>query len=187
MGSQFLQFIPIVERVASPEMKAAGYGFARPPLTPVGTTSTSSPSFSRGVEEIGDDVEVAPTSSRQPADSPVTPWSVESEQYGTFLCAIFDEWVRHDVGKVFVQLFDVALGNWMGLGSSLCVFAEKCGAALAIEHNGDVYSCDHYVYPKYRLGNIMNQSLGEMVHSPAQTKFGNDKFDSLPRFCREVE
>jgi uncharacterized protein len=95
--------------------------------------------------------------------------------------------VRNDVGKTFVQLFDVALGNWMGLGSSLCVFAEKCGAALAIEHNGDLYSCDHYVYPRHKLGNVMNQSLGAMVNSPQQLKFGNDKFDSLPKFCRECE
>ena len=73
------------------------------------------------------------------------------------------------------------------LGSSLCVFAEKCGTALAIEHNGDIYSCDHYVYPRHRLGNLMNQSLGDMVDSPSQIKFGNDKFDSLPRFCRECE
>jgi uncharacterized protein len=112
---------------------------------------------------------------------------VKSEQYGIFLCAIFDEWVRQDVGKIFVQLFDVALGNWMGLGSSLCVFAEKCGAAMAIEHNGDVYSCDHYVYPKYRLGNVMNESLGALVGSRQQVKFGNDKADLLPRFCRECE
>ncbi len=117
----------------------------------------------------------------------MTPWSVEAEQYGNFLCAIFDEWVRHDVGTTFVQLFDEALGNWMGLGSSLCVFAEKCGAALAIEHNGDLYSCDHYVYPRHKLGNVMNQSLGAMVKSPQQTKFGGDKLDSLPKFCRECE
>ncbi len=117
----------------------------------------------------------------------VTPWSVESEQYGKFLCAIFDEWVRHDVGTTFVQLFDTALGNWMGLGSSLCVFAEKCGAALAIEHNGDLYSCDHYVYPRYKLGNVMNQSLGAMVDSPSQRKFGNDKSNTLPKYCRQCE
>jgi uncharacterized protein len=73
------------------------------------------------------------------------------------------------------------------MGSGLCVFAEKCGAALAIEHNGDLYSCDHYVYPKYRLGNIMNQSLGEMVGSPKQIKFGNDKSDSLPQYCRQCD
>src|SRR5438105_4914208 len=119
--------------------------------------------------------------------SPVTEWSVEAGQYGRFLCAIFDEWVRRDVGRVFVQLFDVALGNWMGLGSSLCVFAEKCGAAMAIEHNGDLYSCDHYVYPRYKLGNVMNTSLAEMAHSAAQLKFGNDKLDTLPDYCRKCE
>jgi uncharacterized protein len=158
IGSQFLQFIPLVERAAPADMKSAGYDFAAPPLP--GQPETV---------------------------SAVTPWSVEAEQYGNFLCAIFDEWVRHDVGKTFVQLFDVALGNWMGLGSSLCVFAEKCGAALAIEHNGDLYSCDHYVYPRHKLGNVMNQSLGEMVNSPQQIKFGSDKLDSLPKFCRECE
>jgi uncharacterized protein len=158
LGSRFLQFIPLVERTAPPEMISAGCDFAPPP---------------------------APREA--PGPSTVTPWSVEPEQYGAFLCAIFDEWVRRDVGKVFVQLFDVALGNWMGLGSSLCVFAETCGTALAIEHNGDIYSCDHYVYPRYRLGNVMNQSLGEMVRSPRQLKFGADKADSLPRYCRECE
>ena len=112
---------------------------------------------------------------------------MEAEQYGNFLCAIFDEWVRNDVGKRFVQLFDTALGNWLGLGSSLCVFAEKCGAALAIEHNGDLYSCDHYVYPQHQLGNVLNQSLGAMLNSPQQIKFGNDKLDALPKFCRECE
>jgi uncharacterized protein len=158
IGSQFLQFIPLVERAAPAEMKTAGYDFAAPPL---------------------------PGEKENP--SIATPWSVEAGQYGNFLCAIFDEWVRHDVGKTFVQLFDVALGNWMGLGSSLCVFAEKCGTALAIEHNGDLYSCDHYVYPRHKLGNVMNQTLGAMVNSPEQIKFGNDKFDSLPKFCRDCE
>lgn len=161
IGSEFLQFIPLVERNAA--SNEAGLDFAAPPVL--------------GHARVGTDN----------ALSPVTPWSVKSEQYGIFLCTIFDEWVRRDVGKVFVQLFDVALGNWMGLGSSLCVFAETCGSAMAIEHNGDVYSCDHYVYPQYRLGNVMNQSLGEMVGSPSQTKFGNDKADLLPRYCRDCE
>ena len=92
-----------------------------------------------------------------------------------------------DVGRIFVQLFDVALGNWMGLGSSLCIFAEKCGAAVALEHNGDVYSCDHYVYPQYKLGNILNNSLGEMVNSPGQRHFGSEKFEGLPNYCRKCE
>jgi uncharacterized protein len=156
IGSRFLQFIPLVERAAPAELKTAGYDFAAPPL----------PGEKENI-------------------SAVTPWSVESEQYGAFLCAIFDEWVRHDVGITFVQLFDLTLGNWMGLGSSLCVFAEKCGASLAIEHNGDLYSCDHYVYPRHKLGNVMNQSLGAMVNSPVQLKFGGAKCDSLPKYCRE--
>jgi uncharacterized protein len=120
-------------------------------------------------------------------DSPVTPWSVEARQYGAFLCAIFDEWVRNDVGRYFVQLFDVALGHWMGMPGGLCVFAEKCGVALALEHNGDLYSCDHYVYPRYKLGNLMNTALGEMVYSEQQRKFGSDKSDSLPNYCRRCE
>jgi uncharacterized protein len=86
-----------------------------------------------------------------------------------------------------VQLFDVALGQWAGMGSSLCVFAEKCGAALAMEHNGDVYACDHYVYPRYKLGNLMNATLGELVNSPQQQKFGSDKSDTLPEYCRRCE
>ena len=147
IGSEFLQFIPLVERKA--QANEAGLEFAAPP----------------DLGRAGN------------GESPVTSWSVDAAQYGNFLSAIFDEWVRQDVGKVFVQLFDVALGNWMGLGSSLCVFAERCGSALAIEHNGDLYSCDHYVYPKYRLGNLMNQSLGGMAGSPQQMKFGNDKSD----------
>jgi uncharacterized protein len=157
IGSEFLQLIPLVERKAS--VNETGLEFAAPP----------------DLGHAGN------------GESPVTPWSVDAAQYGNFLCEIFDEWVRQDVGRVFVQLFDVALGNWMGLGSSLCVFAERCGAALAIEHNGDLYSCDHYVYPKYRLGNLMNRSLGEMAGSSQQMKFGDDKSDSLPRYCRECE
>jgi uncharacterized protein len=112
---------------------------------------------------------------------------VNGRQYGNFLVEIFEEWVRHDVGRIFVQLFDVALGNWMGLGSSLCLFAEKCGAALALEHNGDIYSCDHYVYPQYQLGNILNKNLGAMVSSPEQRHFGSEKLDSLPDYCRKCE
>ena len=163
IGSQFLQFIPLVERTAPADLQATGYDFAAPPLLQ---------------RKPGPDTAVP---------SPVTEWSVEAEQYGKFLCTIFDEWVRHDVGTTYVQLFDTALGNWMGLGSSLCVFAEKCGAALALEHNGDLYSCDHYVYPRYHLGNVLNQSLGSMVRSPQQIRFGNDKLDTLPRYCRECE
>ena len=176
IGSQFLQFIPLVER-AVPDSQPATFAFAEPPIP-------GRPTDSQPQAPVSDPAPGAASSGLAPT---VTPWSVEAGQYGNFLCAIFDEWVRHDVGKTFVQLFDVALGNWMGLGSSLCVFAETCGAAMAIEHNGDVYSCDHYVYPRYRLGNVMNRNLGAMVNSPAQLKFGNDKRDSLPGFCRRCE
>ncbi len=157
IGSGFIQFIPLVEREATPTAAALGLGLATPP------------------------------NGKKVADIQVTPWSVRAPQYGTFLCTIFDEWVREDVGKVFVQLFDVALGNWVGAGGGLCVFSETCGTALALEHNGDLYSCDHYVYPENRLGNINQQNLGDMVSSAQQKKFGLDKRDTLPRYCRECE
>ena len=155
IGSQYLQFIPLVERL--PQKQASmPLDLAEPPVP-------------------GDANDAGP----------VTSWSVEARQYGEFLVRIFDEWVRKDVGRTFVQLFDMALGQWMGLGSSLCVFAERCGAAMAMEHNGDLYACDHYVYPRYKLGNLLNQSLVEMAGSEQQRKFGNDKFDSLPQYCRK--
>lgn len=158
IGSGFIQFIPLVERAPQTRLKVLGMDLAEPPVK-------------------GEDDETVP----------VTAWSLRSKDYGEFLCIIFDEWVRRDVGKTFVQLFDVALGNWAGMGSSLCVFAEKCGRALAIEHNGDLYACDHYVYPRYNLGNIMNVSLGAMVESPEMKKFASDKSDTLPEYCRKCE
>ena len=117
----------------------------------------------------------------------VTEWSVEPEAYGKFLVQIFDEWVKRDVGSYFVQIFDVALESWLGMDASLCVFRSTCGGALAMEHTGDVYSCDHFVYPENRLGNITETALEELVSSPQQTAFGNNKRDSLPRMCRECE
>ncbi|GIV79803.1 anaerobic sulfatase maturase [Litorilinea aerophila] len=117
----------------------------------------------------------------------VTERSVTGRQYGEFLCAIFDEWVRRDVGRVFVQIFDVALAAWSGHRPGLCVFEETCGNALALEHNGDLYSCDHFVEPNYRLGNIQEIPLVEMVASPQQRQFGLDKRETLPRYCRECE
>ena len=121
------------------------------------------------------------------AESAVTSWSVLPRDWGNFLCAIFDEWIRRDVGKVFVQLFETQLGIRMGMPSSLCVFGETCGNAMAMEHNGDVYSCDHYVYPQYLLGNIADSNIIELVESPKQRKFGQDKKDSLPAYCRRCE
>jgi uncharacterized protein len=123
----------------------------------------------------------------QAPEARVSAWSVTPVQFGKFLCAVFDEWVREDVGKYYVQIFDVALESWLGMGQSLCVFRETCGAAMALEHNGDLYSCDHFVYPENRLGNIMEQPLGELVNSAAQRKFGLDKRDRLPQYCRECD
>jgi uncharacterized protein len=117
----------------------------------------------------------------------VTRWSVGSSQYGRFLCKVFDEWVRRDVGRVFVQMYDIALGAWMGQDPSLCIFAKTCGKALIIEHNGDLYSCDHFVYPDYRLGNVHEESIRAMVDSPLQEKFGQDKADTLPEYCRQCD
>ncbi len=117
------------------------------------------------------------------AGANVTEWSVEPVQYGTFLCSIFDEWVRRDVGTIFVQLFDVALESWLGMQPGLCVFRELCGDALALEHNGDFYSCDHYVYPENKLGNIIDQPLRIMASSEQQKKFGDDKRGALPAYC----
>lgn len=114
--------------------------------------------------------------------------SVRAEQFGRFLITIFDEWVRHDVGAVYVQTFEAALRNWLGMGSSgMCVFNETCGAGLAIEHNGDLYACDHFVEPNYLLGNIQQQHMIELVSSPQQIKFGQDKRDTLPRDCRDCD
>jgi uncharacterized protein len=117
----------------------------------------------------------------------ITDRSVTAEQYGRFLMAIFDEWVRRDVGQIYVQIFDVALAAWSGHRPGLCIFEETCGSALAMEHNGDLFSCDHYVEPNYRLGNIMEIPLIEMVASEKQRQFGLDKRDKLPQYCRECE
>lgn len=114
----------------------------------------------------------------------VTDWSVDPLQYGKFLSAVFDEWVRKDVGKVFVQHFDVALEVWLGLPASVCVFGQTCGQATVIEHNGDVYSCDHFVYPQNKLGNLTDTPLVNMLASDTQRKFGMDKLDFLPASCR---
>jgi uncharacterized protein len=152
IGSGFMQFIPIVERIAE---------------NPKDGLNLVSPIFKDSAS--------------------VTDWSVEPIQFGNFLCAIFDEWVRKDVGKIFVQLFDVSLESWYGMQPSLCVFRETCGDAMIIEHNGDVYSCDHFVYPENKLGNIMKNPLESLVNSGQQRKFGTDKLMSLPNYCKNCE
>jgi uncharacterized protein len=153
VGSGYMQFIPVVERIAN----SAG----------------------------PDGLHLISPNWEGPAD--VSEWSVEPLQFGKFLCAIFDDWVRRDVARCFVQIFDVALESWYGMPQGLCVFRETCGAALAIEHNGDLYSCDHYVYPENKLGNIMESPLESMVASIQQRRFGAFKRDSLPRYCRECK
>ena len=117
----------------------------------------------------------------------VTDRSVRAAQYGKFLCAIFDEWVVNDIGKIFVQIFDVALEAWLGYQPSLCIFNETCGNAMAIEHNGDLYSCDHYVDPEYFLGNVTETPMEALVESTFQRKFGTDKRDTLPQYCLDCE
>ena len=117
----------------------------------------------------------------------VTEWSVDPIKFGKFLCAIFDEWVRKDVGKYFVQIFDATLANWAGEKPGLCVFSERCGDAAVMEHNGDIYVCDHFVYNNHKLGNISEVPLGIMIKSDIQKQFGKDKRDNLPRYCFKCE
>ena len=122
-----------------------------------------------------------------PMQANVTPWSVRPDEFGQFMSTIFDEWVRHDVGKVFVQTFEVSLMAWMGMEPNLCIFQKECGLGLALEHNGDLYSCDHFVYPEHQLGNIMEKTIAEMVASPQQQQFGKDKLESLPKYCLDCD
>jgi uncharacterized protein len=152
-GSGYMQFIPIVERIAHQ-------------VTEEGLRLIS-PDFAGAAK--------------------VAPWSVEARQFGKFLSTIFDEWVRRDVGRTFVQLFDISLELWSGMEASLCIFRRQCGAALAIEHSGDLYSCDHFVYPENRLGNIMDSAMAVLAGSEQQQKFGEAKESTLPRYCRECD
>jgi uncharacterized protein len=119
--------------------------------------------------------------------SVTTDRSVTGDQYGRFLIDAFEEWVRRDVGEVYVQMFDVALANWVGAPPGLCIHSETCGSALALEHTGDLYSCDHFVEPKFKLGNIREEHMVKLIASPAQRKFGADKRDTLPTFCQECD
>ncbi len=159
-GSGFMQFIPLVERRPAPAEAARGLAHGAPPslqpcLVPRATVAHE-----------------------------VAPECPEPERFGEFLTAIFDEWVRRDVGRIFVQTFDVALNAWVGAIPPLCVFQERCGRALALEHNGDVYACDHYVFPEHRLGNLHMATLADIGHGAAAARFGDAKAD-LPRVCRE--
>ncbi len=153
IGSTFLQFIPIVERVA--------------------------------LDPKEGELHLVHHTYRGPAK--VTEWSVKPLQYGKFMSTIFDEWVRKDVGRTFVQLFDTTLASWVGAMPGLCVFSETCGTAAVMEHNGDVFCCDHFVYDDYFLGNIKDKSLSEMMAMPKQSMFGQDKRSGLPPYCQRCE
>jgi len=159
MQAKYLQFIPIVERATEDSIDQANLGWS-------------------------DGAGGRPLYVQQ--GRLVTERSVRPEQYGRFLIEIFDEWIKRDVGQVFVQSFDAALANWIGEPSA-CIFSPTCGNALAIEHNGDLYACDHYVEPDYLLGNIGKTPLAELVASPKQRRFGRDKFETLPKYCRACD
>jgi len=130
-------------------------------------------------------IQGSPTAHPGNPDSVVTDWSVDPDDWGYFLCKVWDDWYRRDYGKVHVNLFETAVAQWMGMDSQLCIYHEFCGKGVALEHDGNLYSCDHYVYPEYRLGNILETSSSRMVFSEAQRKFGLDKFNSLPTQCRQ--
>ncbi len=160
LGAEFIQFIPIIERASKTLLPLANVGWSE-------RDGGERPLYVQ-------------------AGNLVTERSVKAKQYGQFLIDVFEEWVRHDVGNVYVQLFDVTLGSWVGQGS-LCIFMPTCGNALALEHNGDLYSCDHYVEPEYLLGNIRDTHMLELVASDKQRQFGQDKMDTLPQYCLDCD
>ena len=137
------------------------------------------------VERVADPAAFLPLARPDVTPLPMTKWSVGASAYGEFLIRIFDEWVKNDVGRIFVQNFDVALEAWLGRPSSLCIFQETCGQAPALEHTGDLYACDHFVYPDFKVGNILQEPLEVLMTSPMQLRFGNNKRDKLPKICRD--
>jgi len=157
IGSRYMQFTPIVERIPLPN----------------------------GSYERENSMRLL--SSSDNTENTLAPWSVNAMDYGRFLCEIFDDWVVGDVGKYYVPTFDSILANWMGKKTSICVHAETCGHAGAIEHNGDLFACDHFVFPEYKIGNIHADSLLTMMYSPRQLEFGQAKRTALPQYCRDCE
>ncbi|MFA5906240.1 MAG: anaerobic sulfatase maturase [Desulfobacula sp.] len=157
-GVEFIQFTPIVERLPDTISNKLGLRLAHP----------SSPN------------------SKEPKTK-ITHWSVMPEEYGDFLITIYENWVRNDVGKVFVMNFEWALNAWIGNPSPICVHADQCGRALAIEHNGSIYACDHLVYPEYKIGDIFSGNLLSMAESSAKSNYGKKKETALPGYCRECD
>ena len=156
-GVEFIQFIPVVERMSDNETRALGLKLAMPP--------------DGVVENMAN----------------VTPWTVESESYGDFFISIFEEWVRNDVGKTFVMNFEWALMSWMGGDSTVCQFSRQCGKSVIMEHDGNIYACDHFMYPRYLLGNILSIDPKQLIDSPQQKDFGARKETALPHCCRECD
>lgn len=162
LGTNWLQFIPIVERRSDPLADDLDLKLCSPPRLTGGSPQGE-------------------------AHPPLTEWSVKPEDLGSFLVRIFERWVKRDPGRVYVQIIEFALARHMGVPAGMCVFDETCGRALALEHNGDVYQCDHFVYPQYKLGNVNRTPLSQLADSTAAWRFGQEKRDSLPRQCRECE
>ncbi len=159
-GAEYMQFIPIVERATPETLAAANAGWGdRGQLRPLYVLDGSL----------------------------VTERTVTPDGYGRFLVDIFEDWVRRDVGSVYIQMFDTALANWYGESGGMCVHAETCGLQLALEHNGDLYSCDHFVEPRFKLGNIRELPMLDMVGSAQQRTFGQDKRDTVTRYCLDCD
>ncbi len=156
-GVEFVQFIPVVERIPDEETRALGLKIASPPDV--------------RMENIVN----------------VTPWAVEPESYGDFFISIFEEWVRNDVGKTFVMNFEWALMSWMGGDSTVCQFSRQCGKSVILEHDGNIYACDHFMYPRYLLGNILSSDPQRLIDSPQQKDFGKQKETALPQYCQECD
>ena len=157
-GVEFIQFVPIIERLPAAPERELGQNLAGP----------------------------APLDRFEP-NTEVTPWTVLPQDYGDFLIAIYEEWVQNDVGTTFVMNFEWALNAWIGNPSPVCIHSRQCGRALVIEHNGDLFACDHFVYPQYKLGNILTDDLTQMVEASLRTGFGAGKESALPRWCRDCE
>lgn len=157
-GVEFIQFTPVIEREPDAMSRASGLRLAGPAVL-----------------------------DREEPQVQVTPWTVMPEDYADFLIAIYEDWVRHDVGKIFVMNFEWALNAWIGNPSPVCTHAEQCGRSVVIEHNGDVYACDHYVYQAYRLGNILSDALPVMVEKSLLTGFGSLKETALPTWCKDCQ
>lgn len=165
-GVRHIQFNPVVERMPEPREQAIQLHFARPPKLAGSKVSRHGPG------------------NAQLPSPRVTAQTVERGAYGDLLIAVFDEWVRNDVGTVHVMNFEWALASWLQLPASVCLFAKRCGKALIVEHSGDVYSCDHFMYPEYRIGDIRHDDLQALAASPAQLAFGAAKEEALPQYCK---